>query len=90
MRYESKLVAASSDCIFYQSIEDDPDERSLCELDCRDHLCTEREWIICRRLHDFASGRVYASWPDRRKVTAVGREVLKAQQENSRQSPTAL
>lgn len=56
MRYESKLVAASSDCIFYQSIEDDPDESSLCELDCREHLCTEREWIICRRRLSSAAG----------------------------------
>ena len=36
------------DTVLYQFIEDIPEENALCELDCRQHQCTEREWIMCR------------------------------------------
>ena len=36
------------DTVLYQFIEDVPEENARCELDCREHQCTEREWIMCR------------------------------------------
>jgi hypothetical protein len=48
MRCDSKPAIGFSDCILYQFIEDIPEENALCELDCREHQCTEREWIMCR------------------------------------------
>ena len=47
MRNDSKPAIGFSDCL-YQFIEDLPEENALCELDCREHQCTEREWIMCR------------------------------------------
>lgn len=59
MQYDSKSDTLLSDCVFYQFIEDDlPEKNALCDLDCREHQCTELEWIICRRRLNTAKGEL--------------------------------
>ena len=92
MPYDSKPFAALSFRILYQFIEDIPQDNGVCGLDCRRFLCTQREWIICRRLngasgslrHDCTDGssaslpRALDTWRDDSRVsnTAVGKRVL--------------
>jgi hypothetical protein len=49
MQYFENLAINLSNCIFYQLLEDVPEESAVCELDCRKHQCTERDWVRCRR-----------------------------------------
>jgi hypothetical protein len=58
MQYGDKPATTLSDCILYQFIEDLPEESGLCDLDCREHQCTEREWIICRRRLSKVAGKL--------------------------------
>ena len=83
MRDDSKLAIDVTDCVLYQFIEDVPEENSLCELDCRKLLCTEREWIICRRRPAGKQGH--------RGLRAIQTEDLRGLPiclENQRENPT--
>jgi hypothetical protein len=60
MRYDCKPATVFPECILFQYIEDVPEENGVCELDCRNHLCTEREWIICRHRLSRAAGELIA------------------------------